>query len=199
MAVKKPAKVVQAKLGRYVTAPGRALFCGGNTPSHFDPLKIEGTIILDQEGKDAFQEFIDLHLPDALAATGIPATQVADIFKDDTDRDGNPTGKFRVKAKTKIEFGQKFYDGSGNEFKPEGEFSIPNGSTIQMAIGVELMKTATFTGLVLRLMGTKILETPSYTTGLESDTGATGGFSYDSAPVYSAPESQDDASSDIEW
>lgn len=192
-------KVNSAKLGKFVTAPGRALFCGGNTPSHFDPSKIEGTVILDQEGRDAFQEFLDLNLPEALATTGIKATQVPSIFKDDTDRDGNPTGNFRVKAKTKLEFGQKFYDGAGNEFKPEGQFTIPNGSTIQMAVSVELMKTATFTGLVLRLTGTKILETPSYSTGLEADTGATGGFSYDAAPVTGSNDAVAEDDSSIEW
>jgi len=194
------AKPTSAKLGKFVTAAGRALFCGGNTPSHFDATKIEGTVILDQEGRDAFQEWLDLNLPEALKATGIKASQLNNIFKEDTDRDGNPTGNYRVKAKTKLEFGQKFYDGSGNEFKPDGEFKIPNGSTIQMAVGVEVMKTATFTGLVLRLNGTKILEFPSYSTGLETDTGATGGFSYDAAatPAQEAPEQEAD-NSDIEW
>lgn len=193
-------KVNSVKLGKYVTKAGRALFCGGTKPSHFDATKIEGTIILDEDGKEDFQNFIDMHLPDALKATGIKPTAVASVFKDDTDRDGNPTGKYRIKAKTKLEFGQKFYDGSGNEFKPEAGFEIPNGSTIQMAIGVELMKTATFTGLVLRLNGTKILEFPSYTTGLEEDTGASGNFSYDAAaPVASNDVPQEEDSGDIDW
>ena len=193
-------KINSVKLGKFVTAAGRALFCGGTTPSHFDATKIEGTVILDAAGRDAFQEWLDLNLPDALKATGIKASQVNNIFKDDTDRDGNPTGNYRVKAKTKLEFGQKFYDGSGNEFKPEGGFQIPNGSTIQMAVGVELMKTATFTGLVLRLNGTKILEFPSYTTGLEADTGAAGGFSYDAAaPAPEAVPAQAEDDSEISW
>lgn len=192
-------KVNSVKLGKFVTSAGRALFCGGNTPSHFDATKIEGTVILDEAGRDAFQEWLDLAMPDALKATGIKATQVNNIFKEDVDRDGNPTGNYRVKAKTKLEFGQKFYDGSGNEFKPEGDFQIPNGSTIQMAVGVELMKTATFTGLVLRLNGTKILEFPSYTTGLETDTGAAGGFSYDAAPVAAVAPEQEADDSEIAW
>jgi len=193
------AKVNSVKLGRFVTAAGRALFCGGNTPSHFDATKIEGTVVLDQDGRDAFQAFLDERLPEALKAIGIKASALNDIFKEDTDKDGNSTGNFRVKAKTKLDFGQKFYDGNGVEFKPEGAFTIPNGATIQLAVGVEVMKTATFTGIVLRLNGTKILAMPEYSTGLEGDTGATGDFSYaaDAPAPAAAPLEVDEG--DIAW
>jgi len=193
-------KTTKAKLGRVVTPVGKALFCSGNTPSKFDATKVEGTIILSADARDKLQEFFDMNLPDALKATGIKASEVKDIFKPAKDRDGNPTGDFMLKAKTKLEFGQKFFDGSGKEFTPAGEFKIPNGSEIQMSIGVELMKTATFTGLVLRLQGTKVLSLPSYVTGLESDTGATGSYVYDANASYDDGDndtSVDD--SDISW
>ena len=191
------AKVNSVKLGKFVTAPGRALFCTGNTASFYDSSKIEGTVVLDQDGRDAFQAFLDEHLPEALKTIGIKASALNDIFKEDTDKEGNATGNFRVKAKTKLDFSQKFYDGNGVEFKPEGAFTIPNGATIQMAVGVEVMKTATFTGIVLRLNGTKILAMPEYSTGLEGDTGAKGDFSYAADAPQAAPLEVDEG--EISW
>ena len=190
--------IKSAKLGRYVTQKGSSLFGSGNTPSPFDPDKVEGTIILDQAGKDHFQAWLDINMTDAvLKDLGIKRSEISSIFKDDTDKDQNPTGNFRVKGKSNIKYMPAFVGGDGKQFTPEAGFKIPNRATVQLSLGVEVMKMSTFTGIVLRLQGTKILEVPDYGTGFE-DEDSTGGFAYDASAPTEAPEKEVD-DSEIPW
>jgi len=191
--------IKSAKLGRYVTKAGSSLFGTGNTPSPFDDTKVEGTIVLDAAAKDHFQAWLDERLTDELLKDlGIKRSELNSIFKDDVDKDKNPTGAYRVKGKSNIKYMPKFIGGDGKEFNPTDDFKIPNRATIQLSLGVEVMKMSTFTGIVLRLQGTKILEVPDYGTGFEDDD-SEGSFSYDAAaPKAEAPkvEIQED---EIAW
>lgn len=137
--------IKSVKLGRYVTAAGSSLFGSGNTPSPYDDAKVEGTVVIDQAGKDAFQAWLDAKLtPEVLKEVGLKLTQINSIFKEDTDKEGNPTGLWRVKGKSNMKFMPKFVDGNGNEFKPAAGFKIPNRATVQLSLGVEIMKMSTF-------------------------------------------------------
>ena len=182
-----------------ITPVGKALFVSAPNASAYDENKQEATILLDADGvtymKGKLQEFMDS--PEA-KASGIKDTGfVENMFKEDTDQDGNATGLMKLKAKTAMRYPAKFRDAKGNIFTPDASFSLPNRSTIRLSAKVELLKTSMFQGLVLRLQAIKVLEMPQMDDGFGDDgmddEYADSGFSFDTPSAQSAPA---DTSSD---
>ena len=188
-----------AKSSVMVTDKGLALFVSCPAASPYDDSKQEASILLDEAGKAKLQaqlqDFLDT--PEA-KATGIKDTGYAEkAFKADTDQDGNPTGLYRVKAKTAMIYAAKLYTAAGKVYTPTPGFQLPNRSTIRMSVKAELMSTSMFTGIVLRLQAIKIIDVPTYDdgmSGVEDEGGFDGG-------EMSAPEGafgQDDTPASVE-
>ena len=167
-----------------VTDRGQSLFVSVPNASPFDDQKQEATILLNEDAankvKAQLQDFMD---SDEVKASGIKDTGfVENLFKEDTDQDGNPTGLQRLKAKTAMKYGCKLYDAAGAAFDPDNGFSLPNRADIKMSFTPEVMSTSMFTGITLRLKAIKILNMPSYDDGMagvEED----GSFSASAAPT----------------
>ena len=173
--------MIRVKGNVIVTEIGKALFVSSPAASQYDETKQEATILLDEAGVAKLKA----QLQDLMDSAEVKESKIKDtgfvdaIFKEDTDADGNPTGLFRVKAKTAMQYPAKIYDASGNAFVPTPGFKVMNRSDIRLSVKPEVMQTSMFTGIVLRLQAIKIIDVPSFDDGM-SGTNDAGGFT---APV----------------
>lgn len=193
-----PSTVTKAKMkSPLITPAGQALFCSGNNPSTFDPDKIEGSVIITDAEKQQVEATIMAFANENKAALGIDMAKFQMPIAPSTDADKNPDGRWVIKAKSKIEYLPKYYDHNNVEFVPDASFRIAHGSTIRLKLGVELMKTAKFQGVVFRLLAYQILSISKQDSGFGA---AEGDFAVSAPATGSAnPAPQDAEDSDSAW
>ncbi len=173
------------KCGYLVTPVGKALWCSAPNPSPFDDTKTEATIIISAEQADIFRQELKDLCGDAAAQLEVDIDEaISNYMKPNTDADGNPTGEFRIKAKTGLQYPPTFADSKGKAFKPAADFTIPNRSEIRLSIGFEVQVVKpTFKGIVARLRGIQVVSLQERGTGFDEVDGdfsaeeATGGAS----------------------
>ena len=189
MAVKKTQQRV--KCGYLVTPVGKALWVSAPNPSPYDDSKTEATVVLDAASAELFKKDLKAKCADAAKTLGIDIDEaIANYLKPNTDAEGNPTGEFRVKAKTGLQYMPSFADANGKSFKPESGFMIPHGSDIRLSIGFEVQVVKpTFKGIVARLRGIQIINLQDNGAGFDA---VDGGFSAEStAGSFAAGASND--------
>ena len=171
-----------------LTDVGIALFM---TPvgqgSKFAPDKIEGSIILTPKSKEKLQVMMEKLVTDNAKELKYDATKALYPFKEDLDRDKNPTGNFRLKCKTGIEYPPTYADAKGRNFKPEQGFVVPNGSKVRFAVTIVASSTAIYKGISCRLNGIQILSTPS--TNVEFGAMDEGDYTYEAESVADVDDS----------
>ena len=168
-----------------ITPAGSALFCSGIQPSTYDDSKVEASIIITADEKDAIVEKIMAFVKEHKDSLGIDMKKFQMPITESTDKDKNPDGRFVLKAKSKLEYLPKFYDHSNVEFTPDINYKIPNGSTIRLKVTVELLKTSKFQGVTFRLQAYQILKLATMDSGFDA-VEVDGGF--DGTTASTAPE-----------
>jgi len=185
-----PKKVPSVKLGSKVSPVGSALFVSAPRASQFSPDKQEAGLVLSAEDYAMFMAEIMATLKEHESELPAPITKLAFPFKEQTDAEGNPTGEMILKTKTAMRFPAKFYDVDGKEFKPSADFQVANRAKIRLAVGLEVMKTSMYCGVVARLNGIKIISSsPWANSNPFGDTHDEGDFSYGDSPVEDADDS----------
>jgi len=158
-------KIESNKLGRIVTVVGSALYCSVPNASQYDENKYETSLIITADEFTAFQTEVKA-LYEKAQADGtkmvLPFDKAAWPVKESVDREGNPTGDMIIKAKTSIKYPPNLFDSAGKPVKFDSISAIPNRSKIRLQVGVEIVSSGMYKGIVLRLNGIKIIDVPNY-------------------------------------
>jgi len=181
-----------------LTPKGKSLFVSVPNASSYDPLKQEATIVLDGDATAILKaQLNDFVASEDVKVSGVKTKGFVDnLFKEDTDADKNPTGNFRVKAKTAMQYPANLYAANGDEFKAPVGFSIPNRSTIKLSVRPEVISSPMFIGIVLRLQAVKVFDLPEFDDGMKKDEDTSGSFA---VPSVDAPVSSGDTPDMANW
>jgi hypothetical protein len=183
--------VESIKLGQFVTAKGSALFVSAPNASQYDDSKQEASIMLKAEDWEALKAKIDAKIVEMNGYALVPAAKMKYPIKEATDQDGNETGDIILKAKTGIQYPAKILDAQGKVIKTDATFHINNRSIIRLAVGVEVIKSGMYNGVICRLNAIKILSAQSY------DSNAA--FGDDEGDYYADEPQQTSAEDTTDW
>ena len=201
MAAAKPTtKVAKNKLGTIVTPVGSAVFVSAPRPSTFDENKIEASVVLTPEDFVVLKAEIDKRISELEEAPVVAIDKCKWPFADEMDKEGNPTGNIRVKAKTNVKYPPKFYAADGKQFVPGMDFQVANRSKIRLALGFEIVSTGMYKGVIARLNAIKIVSGSPWAgqdpfAGVDDE----GDFTYTAGMSMGSPEGADDSDLDDEW
>lgn len=193
-ATKTATKIQSIKLGGFVTPVGSALFVSCPNASQFDPLKQEASILLSAEDWAGLKAQIDKALVENNAYALVPEAKMQYPITDSVDADGNATGDIRLKSKTAMQYPAKLLDSKGKPITVTPGFSIANRSKIRLAIGVEVVSTGMYKGIICRLNAVKVISASPWA-------GADPFAGYDDEGDYESPvaNAMDADESDVDW
>ncbi len=160
MATTTKPKIESIKIGKFVTPAGTAIFVSTPNASQHDDSKQEGSIILTAADLATFKNQIiaEMKLVEGDFPGGLTIDTLSWPITKDTDKDGNETGNFKVKAKTAMIYPAKVFDSEGKAIEMTVGYSIPNRSKIRLAVGVEVCSSKMYNGVVLRLNAIKVIQ-----------------------------------------
>lgn len=190
------AKIQSVKLGSFVTPVGSALFVSCPNASQFDDSKQEASILLSAEQWAELKVQIDKAMEENNAYAVVPKDKMKYPIKDATDSDGNSTGDIILKGKTSIQYPAKLLDSKGKPIVVTPGFSIPNRSKIRLALGVEVVSTGMYKGVICRLNAIKVISANPWAGSNPFDGFDDDGDFDGSAPVANAMNSDE---SDVDW
>ncbi|MCI4438003.1 MAG: hypothetical protein JHC33_14440 [Ignisphaera sp.] len=183
------------KLGSLLTPIGSALFVSCPNASAFDETKQEASIVLTPEDYESFKAQLDALIDNCTEELVVAKDKMAMPIKPETDKEGNPTGNYILRAKTSMIYKAKLYNADRSEFKPDAGFQVANRSKIRLSISVEVMATSMYKGLVFRLNAIQIISASPWANANPFDAVEGGDFVYHT----DAEDTTDDQSEDIEW
>lgn len=154
---KAKAKVQSVKLGQFVTPAGSALFVSCPNASQFDDSKQEASIILQAEQWDELKIQIDKAIVENNGYALVPENKMQYPIKDAVDKENNLTGDIILKAKTGMQYPAKLLDAKGKPIVLTPGFTIANRSKIRLAIGVEVISSGMYKGVICRLNAVKVI------------------------------------------
>lgn len=195
MATKPATKFVSNKLGQLVTPAGSALFVSCPNASQYDETKQEASILLSADDYATFKAQIDGLIAAYEGELVVDASTMEMPVKDNTDKEGAPTGEFIVKAKTGMQYPAKLYDANAVAFTPTPGFSVANRSKIKLSVSAELINTKVYKGLVLRLNAVMLISSTPWA-GSNPFSPEEGGDFDSSAGL---PTATADADTDTDW